>query len=379
MDAMVGLTQRRDGAVVADKVIATESLVVLITLFVRHRAFVHKLIVMQEDARDVETIRARHAVLTVVARYGRVLQDEMCCLFEILHILVGQRFERTIGAKIVFEVLHIGHARKHGEDVRISAEEAESPGSGTVVWPALLEMCNHMVRQLRESSTKQWLHDDDRDIALGKLLIEIAAVARNPIDIVHLDLHEVPVILSFVVHLHHMVEHRVVAMIREAEVADLAFLLLSDKEIENAVADISLVEVLHAASDAVEKHIVDIIDLQFGKRFIVQGNGCFAALLLFSEVRQLGSDEILVARMTLEGNACGAFGKSAEIGRTRVKIVHAMLDGGINKTIDSLLIDHACLWVIWPAHTAIAKDRDLVATFLIGPVGHFAYWLGTRT
>ena len=83
--------------------------------------------------------------------------------------------------------------------------------------------------------------------------------------------------------------------------------------------------------------------------------------------------------MTLECDACRTFRKSAKIGRTRVEIVHAMFDGSIYETVHSLLINHACLWVIWPTHTTITKDRDFVATFMIDTVGHITDWLGART
>ena len=96
VDAMVSLTKCRNRAVVADEVYATCLLVVLRFLALWHITLVHSLGVVGEDAWDVNTIRARHTILTIVARYGRVADDKICRLaLKPVNLFLCQWFQRT--------------------------------------------------------------------------------------------------------------------------------------------------------------------------------------------------------------------------------------------------------------------------------------------
>ena len=94
--AMISLTKRRNRAVVADEVDATCLLIVLCLLALRHITLVHALVVVGEDAWDVNTVRARHTILAVVARYGRVADDKICRLaLKPVNLFLCQWFQRT--------------------------------------------------------------------------------------------------------------------------------------------------------------------------------------------------------------------------------------------------------------------------------------------
>ena len=94
--AMVSLTKRRYGAVVADEVDATSLLIVLRLLALRHITLVHALVVVGEDAWDINTVRTRHTILAVVARYGRVADDKICRLaLKPVNLLLCQWLQRT--------------------------------------------------------------------------------------------------------------------------------------------------------------------------------------------------------------------------------------------------------------------------------------------
>ena len=109
--AMVCLTKRRNRAVVTDEVDATCLLVVLCLFALRHITLVHALVVVGEDARDVNAVRTRHTILTVVARYGRVAHDKVCRFtLKPVHLFLCQWLQRTERADVILKMLHIGHA-----------------------------------------------------------------------------------------------------------------------------------------------------------------------------------------------------------------------------------------------------------------------------
>ena len=108
-----------------------------------------------------------------------------------------------------------------------------------------------MVGHVREAAAQQRLHDHGGDTAFLKLAVKIfgVGVARIhlfgmvPVDIVELYLHEIP--LVFVVPRQQVVEYSNVAVIREPEVAYAAGLALLEKEIKNAVVDVTFAELFH--------------------------------------------------------------------------------------------------------------------------------------
>ena len=96
VDAMVCLTKRRNRAVVTDEVYPSSFLIVLCLLALRHITLVHTLVVVGKDSRNINTVRTRHTILAVVARYGRVADDKVCRLaLKPVNLFLRQWFQRT--------------------------------------------------------------------------------------------------------------------------------------------------------------------------------------------------------------------------------------------------------------------------------------------
>ena len=71
---------------------------------------------MYEDGRDVNAIRTRHAVFTVVA--GNILQTHNALCYILVQealLFLCQRYQRTVRQQVVLQVFHIGHAAEYGE------------------------------------------------------------------------------------------------------------------------------------------------------------------------------------------------------------------------------------------------------------------------
>ena len=81
-----------------------------------------------------------------------------------------------------------------------------------------------------------------------------------PVEEVHLNLAEVPVVLLLAVEQPVEVAH--VAVVREAEVLDAACLALLQQEVEDAVVEEASFQRFHTAADAVEQVVVDVVHLQ---------------------------------------------------------------------------------------------------------------------
>lgn len=81
---MVGLPQFGYTSVISyEKSTACFPIILILAAF-RHISFIDTFIVMYQDGRNVNSIRARHAVLAVVARYGGVLHHQICRIIQIL-------------------------------------------------------------------------------------------------------------------------------------------------------------------------------------------------------------------------------------------------------------------------------------------------------
>lgn len=98
-----------------------------------------------------------------------------------------------------------------------------------------------------------------------------------PVDVVELDLHEIPPVA--VVLREQAVEDRDVAVVGESEIADASRLAFGEQEVEDAVVDVACFELLHSAahSHAVQQQVVDAVDLQLLERVAVHGHRRFAA------------------------------------------------------------------------------------------------------
>ena len=348
---------------------------------------------MYEDGRDVESVGARHAVIAVVAIDGGIALDERCRLvLQPVLLLHGERFQGRVCAQVVLQVFHIRHAAEHGEHGGFGADVAEGPRSHAVLRLALLEVRHDVVGHLRQTSAEQGLHDNDGDVPPHQFFVEVLAGASLvllvvPVDVVGLNLHEVPVIL--VVVCEGPVEDGDVAMEREAEVADAACFTLFHEPVEQSVVEVALMDRPHAsAADAVQEQIVDVVGLQELQAALEHGLALLEVVLRGREVGELRGDEIVAALVSagLQGDAQALLALSAAIGRRCVEVVDAVVEGKLAEAVYLFLVQGVAADVLLcagtavlhgrQAHPSIAQQTDLVALLGVGAIGHFVRWNG---
>ena len=109
--AVVCLTCARHGTIQPYEVFVAQFPVLFVHLQARQRTVVLAFVIVHEDARYIDAVRAGHAVFTVIAWYG--LQPHYLlgngCL-QVLHLNVGKRFQWTVGEEVVLQVFHKCHA-----------------------------------------------------------------------------------------------------------------------------------------------------------------------------------------------------------------------------------------------------------------------------
>jgi len=135
-----------------------------------------------------------------------------------------------------------------------------------------------MVGHFGQASAKQGLHYDYRDAATVKLVVEIFGIGvawiyllgMLPVDIVELNLHEIPFVS--VVFGQQAVKHCDVAVIGESEIAYPSGFAFGHEVVEHAVVDVTVLKRLHGVithAYAVEEHVVDVIGLKFLERIVI--------------------------------------------------------------------------------------------------------------
>ena len=105
--------------------------------------------------------------------------------------------------------------------------------------------------------------------------------------------------------------------------ADASGLALLYEEIQHAVVDVSFTEVLHAAAYGVQQVVVDVVRLQVDERLAVHFHGELPGWI--GEIGQFCGNEVFVPWVPFEGCSGGVLGESAQICRSGVEIVDAML------------------------------------------------------
>ena len=103
-----------------------------------------------------------------------------------------------------------------------------------------------------------------------------------PVYIIHLDLHEIPMI--FLMQIHENVEYFLLSMERETQITDASCLALSHEEIQQSVLYISFLENLVRKADGMEQIVVEIIRLQCRHGIVVHLQTSLARRVV--EVRQ---------------------------------------------------------------------------------------------
>ena len=276
-------------------------------------------------------------------------------------------------------MLHVGHARQGAHHAREAADVAERPGGDRALRLAGLELVGQLRGDLGQRAAAQRLHDHDGDLPLVQLLIEIvgAGVAPAgvlPVHIVHLDLHEVPVVL--VVQGHHVVEALLVAVEGEAEVADAPRLALLDEEVHDA-AVLEAALVVFQVADGVQQVVVDVVGLEDLQRAAVHPHAVVEAA--GAEHRQFGGEQPLLARVAVERLRGGALAVAAQIDGGGVEVVDAVCEGEVHQAVDFLLVDVVAAVLALdrrPAHAAVAEGADareilehLAVEFFVAGIG----------
>ena len=236
-----------------------------------------------------------------------------------------------------------------------------------------------MVVHVRQPAAQQRLHDDGRNTPFFEFTVKIFGVGIPivdffgvfPVDVIELDLHEIP--FDLIVPRKQVIEDLDIAVIRESQVSDTSRFAFGNEKIEHPVIEIASFQRLHTAhTDAVKQQVVEIIDLQLLERIAVHRQRSFPAPSRRSKVRQFGGNQIFVARMTAQRNARCAFRTPFTISGRRIEIVDAVRDGVIDQRIDHLLVDLlvAAVGNGRPAHTTVPQQRHAVARSRISAVGH---------
>ena len=142
-------------------------------------------------------------------------------------------FYRRESGHVLYQMVHAVHAAECRQHVRKRADPSESPFGGAVTRTLLLKFIFQFFADITQGSATQRLHDDTLDAELLTFIIEVLGVsvmlpARtgvSPVEEVHLNLNEVPMV--FIVVVQEVVKSPYVTMIGETKVADascLAFL-----------------------------------------------------------------------------------------------------------------------------------------------------------
>ena len=380
-DALFGLAQARNAPVVSDQEGPPGAAVVGIARVVADVALVDTLVVVGEDAGDVHSVGAGHTVLAGGAVDEREPLELFGDVVEQGDLLFGERRERAERGKIVLKVLHIGHTAEHGEHLREAAAVAERPRGDAALRLAGQQAGVGAVVEGGQPAAEQRFHYHDGDVPLLQFVIHIfglvvvAARRLFPVGIVHLDLHEIPVV--FLVEREDVIEGLPVAVHRIAEVPDAAGLAFPEQEIQHAVLDEASVEALRAGfaaaryADVVQQVVVDVVHLQAAARSVVHLE-CGGLGERGPGVREFGGDVIGLARMAFERDAGDGLGAAFLVGRGGVKIVDPVLEGIIDQTVDGLLVQFRLFALLSgqgrPAHTAVAQQGDVVAvrSFAVG-------------
>ena len=108
-DAVACLTQLRNTPVVPYQKRTARLPIILILPAFGYVSFVHTFIIMQQYPRNINAIRTRHTILTVVTRHGRIFHNQLGGFFQELIIFVRQRNQRRLRTQVVYQMLFIGH------------------------------------------------------------------------------------------------------------------------------------------------------------------------------------------------------------------------------------------------------------------------------
>ena len=367
-----GVALRAEGGVGAfgqGRIALEEFLAVLLVVFgfliggIGQLEFVAQRVVNAEDAGDVDTVRARHAIAARGARDVRVAVVEPRHFHQVVVVLGAEGLEVAEGVDVLHQLLHIAHTAEGAHHGRIARGEGERHAGRGKLREAGGQFALQAARDVGQGTAADRLHDDHGNVLGFQHLVErfgiaglVAVFQRHvlPVHIVHLDLDEFPVIR----HVEKRLEGGVGTVEREAQVPDRPLLAEILQVRQQAVVHEALLEIVHAA-DRVEQEVVHIVGAQ-----VLQGIGehrLAGTQFGVHEIRHLGRDQIVLAVVAAEGLARRPFGIA--VGRRRVEIVDAVLERVVDHLVDGFLVERgaAAAALAGEAHAAHAQQADALA------------------
>ena len=202
-------------------------------------------------------------------------------------------------------MVHAVHATQDGEDVGVGAYPSEGPAGCAVVGSHGFHLTGEFLSHVTEGTSTQRFHHNALDTQFLAFAIEVFCIGirptatthrgMTPVEEIHLYLYEVPVV--FVVVVEQPVEVAHVTVIRESQMLDTACFALLEQEIEDAVVEEAALQRVHAATDAVQQVVVDMIHLQAFHRLLVHPFRGVEAPGVLALVRHLRSHVVFVSRM----------------------------------------------------------------------------------
>ena len=225
---------------------------------------------MQQNCRNIYSVRARHTIFTVVARNCVELHHAAGGQLQEFELFFAQRFERAVGFQVVLQMFHACHAAQHGKHARERACKTKSPGGHAYFRLALLEQGYDIVGYVRQTTAQKRFHYNCGYVAFCQFVVKVFRIGVAlvyllcipPVKVVKLNLNKVPFI--FVMLRQKAVEHSYVSMVGKTNISYASGLALFYKEIENAVVYVTFLVFRHrvtAAAHAMQQHVIDVIGL----------------------------------------------------------------------------------------------------------------------
>ena len=175
-------------------------------------------VVAAEDAGYVDALGTGHAVAAAGAADFFLLPDALFHFFEDLEVLVGQVSGLRLGGDPAVFLHHFQrvHARQDDCHLRLVVEPAQAPFSRGPGPAAVLHgLSGAGGKGVDQLAPAQGLHDHDRDPSGSRSFETVHARLRDLVQVIVLDLAEVPVVVG-----QNLLEIVGVSVVGEADVAD---------------------------------------------------------------------------------------------------------------------------------------------------------------
>ena len=241
-------------------------------------------------------------------------------------LVVGQRPVLGHGGEVVVELVQIGHAAEADLDAGEALEPSEGPGGDGPVGMGGLEHGLGLGGELGQTAPADGFHDHHRDTPGGNGLILGLGGAVDPVEVIELDLDEVPLAL-----VEHFVEGLQAGVGGEAQIADLALRLV-------------LAEVVYAAAgeiffDIAVAHGMEEVEVQ------IIGAELFALLredglvVGVGVVAELGGQAVAAAVIGREGLPQEGLRAAAVVAVGGVEVVDALGQSLVDDLLGAVIVD----------------------------------------